>query len=217
MCRFKCSLDYAKLLELLDANRRSWPHVTPLMILFHKGGVELRKVIRYLALIVFYTVANHLPDYPFTWCVIVKTQLLKVIFSKCGHGSYVGSGTYFGTGFGIELGDLSSIGVRCQISGVNQNGGRLIIGNGTLIGPETVILTGGHGYERRDIPFQQQPYFFKDVTVGDDVWIGTRAIIMPGVKIGTGAIIGAGAVVTKDVSPHTVVGGVPAKYIKERK
>lgn len=67
------------------------------------------------------------------------------------------------------------------------------------IEPETVILTGGHSYERKDIPFLQQPYFFSSVAIGDDVWIGTKLIILPGVHIGSGAIIGAGAVVTKNV------------------
>ncbi len=54
------------------------------------------------------------------------------------------------------------------------------------------------------------------IVVGNDVWIGTRAIILSGVKIGDGAIIGAGAVVTKDVQPYEIVAGVPAKYIKRR-
>ena len=55
------------------------------------------------------------------------------------------------------------------------------------------------------------------VTIGNDVWIGMRSIIMPGVKIGNGAVIGAGAIVTKDVPDYAIVGGVPAKVIKYRK
>ena len=54
------------------------------------------------------------------------------------------------------------------------------------------------------------------VVIGDDVWIGSRVIILPGVKIGNGSVIGAGAVVTKDVEPYSVVGGVPAKLIRRR-
>jgi len=57
---------------------------------------------------------------------------------------------------------------------------------------------------------------FKKVTIGNDVWIGTRALIMDGVTVGDGAVIGAGAVVTKDVPPYAIVGGVPAKIIKYR-
>lgn len=169
-----------------------------------------------MALILFYAFANHLPDYPFVWCVKFKNLLLKSIFNKCGYGSYAGRGSYFGTGVGVEIGNDSSIGFRSRIGPVNSSGGKLVIGNGVQIGPETVILTGGHTYERRDIPFLQQPYFFSSVVIGDDVWIGTKVIILPGVNIGNGAVVGAGAVVTKNVDPYTVVAGVPAKVIKER-
>jgi acetyltransferase-like isoleucine patch superfamily enzyme len=68
------------------------------------------------------------------------------------------------------------------------------------------------------ITFVDKDYFseFKRVTIGHDVWIGTRSIIMGGVSIGNGAIIGAGAVVTKDVPPYAVVAGVPAKVVRYR-
>ena len=55
------------------------------------------------------------------------------------------------------------------------------------------------------------------VVIGSDVWIGANAVITPGVRIGDGAVVGAGAVVTKDVAPYTIVGGVPAKVIGNRK
>jgi acetyltransferase-like isoleucine patch superfamily enzyme len=127
------------------------------------------------------------------------------------------SGNLFGWGAGIELGDNSLIGSGSRIGPVNSDEGKIIIGNGVQIGPETVILAGGHTYERKDIPFLQQPYFFSSVVIGDDVWIGTKVIILPGVNIGDGAVVGAGAVVTKDVDPYTVIAGVPARVIKERK
>ena len=58
--------------------------------------------------------------------------------------------------------------------------------------------------------------FLKEITIEKDVWIGTQAVILPGVTIGEGAIVAAGAVVTKEVKPFSVVGGVPAKLIKMR-
>lgn len=79
------------------------------------------------------------------------------------------------------------------------------------------MLTSGHEFANIDIPMrlqgrkQEQPIY-----IADDVWIGARAIIMPGVRVGHGAIIGAGAVVTKDVPEYAVVGGVPAVIIKYR-
>ena len=86
-----------------------------------------------------------------------------------------------------------------------------------MMGPEVVIYTSQHEFGRTDIPMQQQGKTpTMPVTIGNDVWIGRRAIIMPGVTIGNGAIIGAGAIVTKDVPDYSVVGGVPAKVIKMR-
>lgn len=87
-----------------------------------------------------------------------------------------------------------------------------------MMGPDVVILSGGHVFDRTDIPMRLQGgKKSRPTVIGDDVWIGTRAIIMPGVRIGSGVIIGAGAVVTKDVPDYAIVGGVPAKVLRYRK
>ena len=85
------------------------------------------------------------------------------------------------------------------------------------MGPDVTILTHTHNIERTDIPMGQQGMRISEVVIGNDVWIGMRVIIMPDVKVGDGAVIGAGAVVTKDVPDFAIVGGVPAKVIKFRK
>ena len=86
-----------------------------------------------------------------------------------------------------------------------------------MMGPEVVIYTSGHKHDRLDIPMiEQGSSETYPVIIGNDVWIGRRAIIMPGVTIGDGVIIGAGAVVTKNVEPYVVVAGVPAKVVKKR-
>lgn len=102
---------------------------------------------------------------------------------------------------------------------------KLIIGNYCSIAPEVIFMTDGeHSYKSiSTYPFATR-YFNKsidtlskgDIIIGDDVWIGYGAIIMSGVNIGQGAVIAAGAVVTKDVSPYAIVGGVPANVIKYR-
>lgn len=101
---------------------------------------------------------------------------------------------------------------------------RLYIGNYVCIGAEAVILMGGNNTHRMDW-FSSYPFMEKiveayrprgDTVIGDGVWIGMRAMIMPGVKIGEGAVIAASAVVTDDVEPYAVVAGVPAKKIRKR-
>lgn len=85
-----------------------------------------------------------------------------------------------------------------------------------MMAPEVVIITRSHGHERVDIPMRKQGYFDSPVYIEDDVWIGTRAIILPGVRVGTGSIVGCGAVVSRDVEPFSIVGGIPAKLIRKR-
>lgn len=138
-------------------------------------------------------------------------------FVACGcfdyHGKNVNieKGADFGKGVGISIGDNSGIGVRCVVRGP------LDMGNNIMMGPDVIILTSSHNTERTDIPMNQQGSLpMQKVTICDDVWIGTRVVILPGVKIGKGAILGAGGVVTKDVPEYAVVGGVPAKLIKFR-
>lgn len=95
--------------------------------------------------------------------------------------------------------------------------GEIIIGNNCLIGPNVVMRTAGHNFERVDIPIRKQGHICKNIIIHDDVWVGSNAVILGGVIIGKSAVIGAGAVVTKDVPEFAVVGGVPARIIKYRK
>ncbi|WP_076412862.1 CatB-related O-acetyltransferase [Shewanella sp. UCD-KL12] len=101
---------------------------------------------------------------------------------------------------------------------------KLYIGNYVCIGAEAVILMGGNHTHRADwfclYPFMEyieEAYIGKgDTHIGDGAWLGMRAMVMPGVSIGEGAIVAANSVVTKDVAPYSVVGGTPAKLVKYR-
>jgi acetyltransferase-like isoleucine patch superfamily enzyme len=86
--------------------------------------------------------------------------------------------------------------------------GGITIGEGTMIGPHVIIATDNHDLRNKMI------LVCKSVEIGDNVWIGAGAKILPGVHIGDNAVVGSGAVVTKDVEANTVVAGVPAKFIK---
>ena len=86
-----------------------------------------------------------------------------------------------------------------------------------MMGPDVIIYTNAHCHDRIDTPMREQGFSEAlPVVIGDDVWIGRRAMIMPWVKIGNGVVVAAGAVVTKDVPDFAIVGGVPAKILKIR-
>lgn len=164
-------------------------------------------------LILYYTLLQHLPVSSGTFSMIrrIRSAVGKCLFDKCGTNINIEKKANFGTGRHIEIGNNSGIGVNAQIRGP------LKIGNDVMMGPNVVILTNSHKYNRIDIPINQQENFVKGVSIGNDVWIGERVIILPGVNIGNGVIIGAGAVVTKDIPDYAIIGGVPAKIIKLRK
>lgn len=111
----------------------------------------------------------------------------------------------------ISLGDRSGIGINACINGTCH------IGNNVMMGPECIIYARNHAHERIDIPMIDQGFENeKPVTIEDDVWIGGRVTILPGVTVHQGAILGAGSVVTKDVPPYAIVGGNPAEIIRFR-
>lgn len=116
----------------------------------------------------------------------------------------------------IEVGDDVFIGPRANFGAIKK----IKIGNKVMFGPDVSILAGDHntmqiGEFMTDVHWKL-PENDLDVTIEDDVWIGAKATIMKGVTIGTGSIVAAGAIVTKDVEPFTIVGGIPAKFIKYR-
>lgn len=111
----------------------------------------------------------------------------------------------------LSIGNNSGAGINCSL------GGNVVIGDNVMMGPECILLPHFHKTSRLDIPMCEQGFEeAKPIHIGNDVWIGTRVIIMPGITIGDHSIIGAGAIVTKDVPDYAVVGGCPAKIIKMR-
>ena len=168
-----------------------------------------------LCLSLYYGFARFLPDSPYPGSLFGQTfrsWLAKQIYAQCGEHVRINYRASFGTGVNIRLGDNSSIAAHAWIGNDTQ------IGNDVMMAPHVTILSNSHNFDRTDIPMRQQgappP---RAVTIGDDVWIGTRVIILPGVKVGSHVILGAGAVVTKDVPEWAIVGGNPARVIRFRK
>lgn len=95
-------------------------------------------------------------------------------------------------------------------------GGRIVLGNDVLVGPNVVLRASDHRFVRRDVPIRLQGHEPGEIVVGDDVWIGVNATLVAGAHVGTGAIVAAGAVVTGAMEPYTIVGGVPTRVIGQR-
>ncbi len=93
---------------------------------------------------------------------------------------------------------------------------KVTVGDNTIIGPGSFITSDNHGLKKEQL-IRDQDGVEQDINIGSDVWLGAYSIILPGIEIGNGAVVAAGSVVTKSVQPYTIVGGVPAKQIGERK
>jgi acetyltransferase-like isoleucine patch superfamily enzyme len=112
---------------------------------------------------------------------------------------------------GIEIGRDSLVGEYSVIRGQ----GGVKIGDRVYTSPFTQILAVNHVFNDPTRPFVEQGITAQGIVIEDDVWLGAGAIVTDGVRIGKGAVVAAGAVVTKDVPPHAVVGGVPARLMKD--
>lgn len=139
----------------------------------------------------------------------IRFALGRKIVKSCGQNVNFEKGANFGSD--LIIGNNSGIGINAQISrGVS-------IGDNVMIAPEVVVLTTTHEYKKINIPMiEQGNRELKKVFIKNDVWIGQRAIILPGVVVEEGTIIGASSVVTKSFPPYSVIAGNPARLIKSR-
>lgn len=130
-----------------------------------------------------------------------------VLKAKIGLGSFIFMRAWFDCPGGFTIGERSTVNQRCRL---DARGG-LTIGSSVSIAAEVCLLTASHDMQTRDFKGVAAP-----IVISDYVFIGTRAMILPGVTLGKGAVVAAGAVVTKDVAPYSIVAGVPAKVIAHR-
>lgn len=147
-----------------------------------------------------------------------------------------GIGVHVTGGAGIAIGDDFGCGRHCLLAAggrgaiqvghrVNLNtnvslnasvGGRITLGDDVIIGPNVVLRASDHVIAERERPIRTQGHTADVITVERDVWIGANVTVVGGVCVGEGAVVAAGAVVVANVEPFTVVGGVPARFIKKR-
>ena len=113
---------------------------------------------------------------------------------------------------GLRVGDRTRIAQDVQM---NARGG-ITIGADVLVGPRSMIWSSNHAIDRLDVAIMHQGYTRAAVSIGDGAWLGANCVILPGVHVGDGAVVAAGAVVTRDVPEYAIVGGVPARIIASR-
>jgi len=138
----------------------------------------------------------------------LRHAYLALWLGRLGVGTGVQMSCRFLNGRKIMLGDRNVINFGCLLDGRHY---AIRTGSDVSIGPEASILTLGHDPQSTDFADRGG-----EVTIGDHVWIGYRAIVLPGTAIGDGAVVAAGAVVTRDVPPYAIVAGNPARQIGER-
>lgn len=115
----------------------------------------------------------------------------------------------------IEIGARAHIGARCVIWAGPANG-RILIGDDALLGPEVMITAANYRFNDGQ-PVTRQASDEADVVIGNDVWLGARVMVLPGARIGDGAIIGAHSVVRGTIPPMSVAVGTPARVVSQRK
>lgn len=166
----------------------------------------------------------------------LRAVAYRPLFKKCGRNLRVDSGVTI-LGFeNISLGDNISImknsyiyahdggeltiGDNFTLNSNSQLGasfGKIIIGSDCAIAPNCILRASNHRFDNPDIPFRKQGHTYGEIILEDDIWIASNCVITPDTVIGKSSIIGAGSVVTKDIEPYSIVGGVPAKLIRKRK
>lgn len=143
----------------------------------------------------------------------IPSHLIRLAFYqsvmniKVGKGSTFFMGSYFDCIGGLTIGSHSVVNQNCRLDGR----GGLFIGNNVSISAEVMLLTADHDPQSPQFAGRTQP-----IVIDDYAWIGTRAMILPGITLGKGSVVAAGALVTKDVAPYAIVAGIPAKKIGDR-
>lgn len=148
-------------------------------------------------------------------CIEIYCRFRGMKNMLLGNHVSIGSKSQFYADNGtITVGNKTSFNINCNINA--SIGGNIVIGSNCLIGPNVVMHTANHKFDSLATPIREQGHEIADILIEDNVWIGANAVILAGVHIEEGSVIAAGAVVNRRVLKNTIVGGVPARFIKNR-
>lgn len=174
----------------------TWPLVLPLALLSR------------LSDFLFLTCSQFLACVPYLPGTIVRYEFYRFALRRCGRNVMIGFGTVF-LYRDVEIGDNALIGMYNTVHHCD-------FGSYVLTAEGCRFLSGPryHNFERTDVPMALQGGKLRRIVIGDDCWIGSNAVIMA--RVGTGSIIGAGAVVTEDIAPASIAVGVPARVVRTR-
>lgn len=149
---------------------------------------------------------------PFASVASVRSRLYSQMLRSQGQGCTFGEAVTIVNPRTLSLGDRVSIHPYCYFLG----SGNVTIGSDVSIATGCVFVSETHNMSRVDVPIKRQGLSAQPITIGRDVWLGARVVVLGNVSIGDGAVIGAGAVVTRDVPPFSVSAGVPARVVGSR-
>lgn len=162
--------------------------------------------------LIFHSVYGLVKYLPMLGGDVLRYGVLKLFLRRLDGWVWVRDNVTIWFPEGVSIGGGSMIGENCFLDGYSG----LTIGRNVLVAHNASIIAEDHGFASRRIPIRRQPKTKGPIVIGDDVWVGCGARVLKGVTIGTGAIIGAGSVVTRDVPPYSIVGGIPARVLRMR-
>ena len=144
--------------------------------------------------------------------VFARAGFYRLLFAKLESFAITYPGSYLTHCYGLRVGG----GFSANTGALIDARGGIQIGNDVLVGPYAVINSSEHAHKQLELPMNAVDHILAPVQIGNDLWISTHAVVTGGVTIGRGAVIAAGAVVTRDVPDFAIVGGVPDAVISHR-
>lgn len=183
-----------------------------------KWRYPLRRIARFVRFIRNYATLIKLRIIGCTvdWSALVHPS---AVFERSGGAISIGARTHVDSGAIIRaLGGTISIGADCSVNGYSfiSGGGDVLIGDHVMIASHVSIYAANHVFGDTSVPMNKQGLSSKGIVIERDVWVGTGVRVLDGVRVGTGSILAAGAVVTKSTDPYSINGGVPARKIGTR-